>query len=110
MVESRGARACRMVAMQRVLVTAGASGIGREIVRAFAGAGARVAVLDIDADALSNLEAELPAVVAGRWDLGGLPQIEAAVPRAIEALGGLDVLVNNGGIAGQTLPVEQVSP
>jgi len=96
--------------MQRVLVTAGASGIGREIAHAFAGAGARVAVLDIDADALSNLQAEVPTIITGRCDLGELAQIEAAVPRAIEALGGLDVLVNNGGIAGQTAPVEQVSP
>jgi len=96
--------------MQRVLVTAGASGIGREIAHAFAGAGARVAVLDIDADALSNLQAEVPTIITGRCDLGELAQIEAAVPRAIEALGGLDVLVNNGGIAGQTVPVEQVSP
>jgi NAD(P)-dependent dehydrogenase (short-subunit alcohol dehydrogenase family) len=69
-----------------------------------------VAVLDIDADALSKLQVELPAVIAARCDLGDLAQIESAVPRAIEALGGLDVLVNNGGIAGQTAPVEQVSP
>jgi NAD(P)-dependent dehydrogenase (short-subunit alcohol dehydrogenase family) len=96
--------------MQKVLVTAGASGIGREMARAFAGAGAQVAVIDIDTAALSKLRSELPDVIAESCDLGELAQIESAVPRVIEALGGLDVLVNNAGIAGQTAPVEQVSP
>jgi len=99
-----------MARMQRVLITAGASGIGREIARAFSAAGAKVAVVDIDAAALATLQTELPAVIAEGCDLGELGQIEAVVPRVIEALGGLDVLVNNGGIAGQTAPVEQVSP
>jgi NAD(P)-dependent dehydrogenase (short-subunit alcohol dehydrogenase family) len=96
--------------MQKVLVTAGASGIGREMARAFAGAGAQVAVIDIDTAALSKLRSELPDVIAESCDLGELAQIESSVPRVIEALGGLDVLVNNAGIAGQTAPVEQVSP
>lgn len=99
-----------MIRMQKVLITAGAYGIGREIARAFSDAGAKVAVVDIDSAALTKLQAELPAVIAENCDLGELQQIEAVVPRIIEALGGLDVLVNNGGIAGQTAPVEQVSP
>jgi NAD(P)-dependent dehydrogenase (short-subunit alcohol dehydrogenase family) len=96
--------------MQRVLITAGASGIGREIARAFSAAGAKVAVVDIDAAALATLRTELRDGIAESCDLGELGQIEAVVPRVVEALGGLDVLVNNGGIAGQTAPVEQVSP
>ena len=96
--------------MQKVLITAGASGIGREIARGFADGGARVAVINIDAAALDELRTELPAVIAENCDLGELAQIESVVPRVIEALGGLDVLVNNGGIAGQTAPVEQVTP
>ncbi len=96
--------------MQRVLITAGASGIGRELARAFAGAGARVGVVDIDESALAALRAELPGLVAGHCDLAELAQIEREVPRLIVALGGLDVLVNNAGIAGPTAPVEQVTP
>ena len=84
-----------MLVMQRVLITAGAAGIGREIARAFVGAGARVCVLDIDATALAALRVELPAVTVEVCDLAELAQIEAVVPRAIAALGGLDVLVNN---------------
>ncbi len=96
--------------MQRVLITAGASGIGREIARAFADVGAKVGVIDIDAEALVALRNERAGLVAELCDLGELAQIEDAVPRVIAALGGLDVLVNNAGIAGPTAPVEQVKP
>jgi NAD(P)-dependent dehydrogenase (short-subunit alcohol dehydrogenase family) len=104
---------CRSVhdeRMQKVLITAGASGIGREIARAFKDSGANVAVIDIDAVALHKLREDWPAMIAESCDLGELAQIELVVPRVIEALDGLDVLVNNGGIAGPTAPVEQVTP
>jgi len=96
--------------MQRVLITAGASGIGRELARAFTGAGARVGVVDIDGAALAALRAELPAVIAEICDLAELAQIERVIPRVIDTLGGLDVLINNAGIAGPTAPVDQVKP
>jgi len=96
--------------MQKVLITAGASGIGREIARAFAAAGARIAVIDIDAAALSSLRGEVRGLITEICDLGDLPQLEVAVSRAIATLGGLDVLVNNAGIAGPTAPVERVLP
>ena len=99
-----------MRAMKRVLITAGASGIGRAMVRAFARDGARVAVIDIDSDALGKLRAELPAVLTESCDLADLAQLEGAVRRAIAALGGLDVLVNNAGIAGPTTSVEAYPP
>lgn len=96
--------------MQKVLVTAGASGIGREIARAFVRAGARVAVVDIDAAALDSLLAEIPGLAGEICDVGDLNHIEAVVPRMISTLGGLDVLVNNAGIAGSTAPVEEYDP
>lgn len=99
-----------MSTMQKVLVTAGAAGIGREIVRAFAAAGARVCAIDIDSDALMALREELPAVATDVCDLADLRSIEAVVPRAIGALGGLDVLVNNAGIDGPATPVELYDP
>lgn len=95
---------------QRVLVTAGASGIGREIARAFATGGARVFVCDIDEAALETLRKELPGVATMRCDLSKRAGIEAMVPSALQSLGGLDVLVNNAGIAGPTAPIEQVPP
>jgi NAD(P)-dependent dehydrogenase (short-subunit alcohol dehydrogenase family) len=96
--------------VQRVLVTAGASGIGREIVRAFAAQGAKVFVCDIDVPALEALAKELPGIAAQTCDMGSRAEIERMVPAAIEALGGLDVLVNNAGVAGMTLPVELYPP
>jgi len=97
-------------AMKKVLITAGASGIGREMVRAFSKEGARLAVIDIDVAALNALRAELPEVIVETCDLAELRQLEAAVARVLAALGGLDVLVNNAGIAGPTAPVERVQP
>ncbi len=95
---------------QRVLVTAGASGIGREIARAFATGGARVFVCDINDAALEALKKELPGVDTMRCDVSERAEIERMVPVALQSLGGLDVLVNNAGIAGPTVPVEEVPP
>lgn len=95
---------------QRVLVTAGASGIGREIVRAFASIGAKVFVVDIDADGLSALAEEIPGLRIAVCDMARRADIERMMPEAVEALGGLDVLVNNAGIAGPTAPVEDYDP
>src|SRR5580704_18515856 len=95
---------------QRVLITAGATGIGREYVRAFAANGARVFVSDIDSKALDALAREVNGLVTGTCDNSKRSDIEAMVPAAAEALGGLDVLLNNAGIAGPTTPVEKTDP
>jgi NAD(P)-dependent dehydrogenase (short-subunit alcohol dehydrogenase family) len=96
--------------MQKVLITAGAAGIGREMARRFAGAGARVAVIDVDVAGLADLGRELPAITTDVCDLADLAQIERSVPRCLAALGGLDVLINNAGIAGPTSRVEHYDP
>src|SRR5438874_13279493 len=95
---------------QRVLVTAGAAGIGREIARAFAAQGAKVFVCDIDAKALDAVAQEINGAVTKVCDISKRADIEAMVPFAAEALGGLDVLVNNAGISGPTAPVEEINP
>jgi NAD(P)-dependent dehydrogenase (short-subunit alcohol dehydrogenase family) len=95
---------------QRVLVTAGASGIGSEIARAFHQNGAAVFVCDVDAGGLAELERELPGLHATKCDIGNRADIEQMIPAAVSVLGGLDVLVNNAGIAGPTAPVEQYDP
>jgi len=95
---------------QRVLITAGAAGIGREFARAFAAQGARIYTCDIDEAGLAALAKEIPGLVARRCDMARRAEIERMVPEAIAALGGLDVLINNAGVAGLTLPVEQYPP
>jgi NAD(P)-dependent dehydrogenase (short-subunit alcohol dehydrogenase family) len=96
--------------MRRVLITAGASGIGHEIARAFAAEGAQVFVCDLDKQGLSALSQEIPGVQTAVCDMSRRGDIERMVPAAVAALGGLDVLVNNAGIAGPTAPVEETDP
>src|SRR5688572_5776484 len=95
---------------QRVLITAGAAGIGREIARAFAATGAKVFVCDIDAAGLERLAQEIPGVITATCDVADRVQIERMMAAGVAALGGLDVLVNNAGIAGPTAPVAETSP
>ncbi|MGA2565460.1 MAG: SDR family oxidoreductase [Pseudolabrys sp.] len=95
---------------QRVLITAGAAGIGREFARAFAATAAKVFVCDIDEAALAAIAKEIPGLIARRCDMAVRAEIERMVPEAVKALGGLDALINNAGIAGLTLPVEQMPP
>jgi len=89
----------------RVLVTAGGAGIGRVIARSFADHGARVHVCDVDETALR--QANLPYTVA---DVAKLPDVDRLFSDVERKLGGLDVLVNNAGIAGPTARVEDIRP
>jgi NAD(P)-dependent dehydrogenase (short-subunit alcohol dehydrogenase family) len=95
---------------QKVLITAAASGIGLEIARAFLAANAKVFITDINAGALETAAKELPGVMKGVCDNSKRADIEAMIPTAVGALGGLDVLVNNAGIAGPTASVETADP
>lgn len=92
----------------RVIVTAGAAGIGREIALAFREEGAEVWVCDVDAAALADMAAL--GVGAAACDVTDRPQVAAFFAQATGALGGLDVLVNNAGVAGPTAPVQDVAP
>lgn len=90
----------------RVLITAGANGIGLAIAQAFQEAGAHVHVCDIDEQAL----AALPEGIT--YTQADVSQ-EADVDRLFEDaahLGGLDVVVNNAGIAGPTASIEDIDP
>jgi len=93
----------------RVLVTAGAAGIGREIVRALVGDEARVHICDIDAAALEDAQRE-HGVTTSVTDVADLAQVERLFADVSKQLGGLDVLVNNAGIAGPTGRVESIAP
>ncbi len=93
---------------QRVVVTAAASGIGRVIAQAFHERGAKVAICDVDRARLDNAGIELPNAFVQAADVADPAQV-AAFFRSVEtALGGVDVLVNNAGIAGPTANVEDV--
>jgi NAD(P)-dependent dehydrogenase (short-subunit alcohol dehydrogenase family) len=93
----------------RVMVTAGASGIGQVITETFASAGARTYICDVDADALDRFARERPDVGAMVADVSSPDAVDALFDAAGAFLGGLDVLVNNAGIAGPTAPVENIT-
>jgi 3-oxoacyl-[acyl-carrier protein] reductase len=86
----------------KVLVTGGASGMGRHFVLELAKAGADVAFCDLNADGIKAVEAEaanLPGKVAGfEANVADEDSVIALINNAHEAMGGLDVLVNNAGI------------
>lgn len=94
----------------RVLVTAGADGIGREVARAFVGEGAKVHVCDVDERALAQLKQSDPRITQSRADVADRNDVERLFEEAVGVLGGLDVLVNNAGIAGPTGRVEDIAP
>jgi NAD(P)-dependent dehydrogenase (short-subunit alcohol dehydrogenase family) len=91
---------------QRVLITAGAGGIGRAIVRAYVDAGARVHIADVDTEALGRITAGSDAVSGTAGDISKAADVARIIADVQEHLGGLDVLVNNAGISGPTAPVE----
>jgi NAD(P)-dependent dehydrogenase (short-subunit alcohol dehydrogenase family) len=97
------------LAGKRVLVTAGGDGIGLEIVRAFAGAGSKVLTCDIQSESLARLAKDMPAVHSCLADVSREQEVASMFDLVDQKLGGLDVLVNNAGIAGPTGGVETLS-
>jgi len=90
----------------RVVVTAGAAGIGLAIARTFRDHGAQVHVCDVDDKALAKLDHDIHQT---RADVAKVADVERLFADAQRTLGGLDVLVNNAGIAGPTAKVEDIA-
>ena len=95
---------------RRVVLTAGAAGIGRVTLQTFVEAGARVVTCDVDQQALDRLRGELPSVAAIPADVAAPAEVDRLFEVALEQLGGLDVLINNAGIAGPTGRIEEIAP
>ena len=91
---------------QRVLVTAGAQGIGLAITEACAAAGAEVHVCDIDRELLAALQERLPGVHQSLADVSNESQVDAMFDEVKNRWGALDALVNNAGIPGPTARIE----
>jgi NAD(P)-dependent dehydrogenase (short-subunit alcohol dehydrogenase family) len=83
---------------QVALVTGAASGNGRGIAEKLLDEGARVALVDVNAEALEKVCAPYDGALAVVADVTDRASMEQAVATTVEAFGGLDVLVNNAGI------------
>ncbi|MGE5149222.1 MAG: SDR family oxidoreductase [Rhodospirillaceae bacterium] len=94
----------------RVLVTAGGSGIGRVIAETFTKAGARVHISDLEEKFLAQAKRSLPGVSQTLGDVAKLADVDRLFDEVQRSLGGLDVLVNNAGVAGPTAKVEDIRP
>lgn len=92
-----------------VLVTGAARGLGAELARAFAAAGARVAAIDVLYDELDNTIGAIVATgghaVPMQGDVTSPADVEAIVSRTEEGLGPIDVVVNNAGTLSVIAPV-----
>ena len=98
---------------KRVLVTGSGTGIGRGVALEFAKEGASVALHYAHSEAgarvaVEEITREGGEAKAFNADLGDLDQVQGLAARALDFLGGIDVLVNNAGIT-MTRPFEQVT-
>lgn len=87
-----------------VLITGAASGFGLAAARRFAAQGARLALSDLNPDAL----AEFDGAVIDRVNVADEDQIAAHIARVLNAYGQLDVAINNAGIGGSLGPITRI--
>jgi NAD(P)-dependent dehydrogenase (short-subunit alcohol dehydrogenase family) len=98
---------------EHAAITGAARGIGREIADALLAAGVNVAVNDVSQDALDEVAQDLGDrdgdLLTHQGDAADPDAMEGLIEDAVAAFGGLDILVNNVGIAGPTKPIEEIT-
>ncbi|MCS5592812.1 MAG: SDR family oxidoreductase [Gammaproteobacteria bacterium] len=95
---------------KRVVITAGAGGIGLAIANLLHQQGARLAICDVDNRALEDARAKLDNCIFMEADVSNDAQVDRFFDKVHDQMDGLDALVNNAGITGPTGHVEELSP
>lgn len=93
----------------RVLITAGAGGIGRAMTDVFQQAGARVHICDVVQSTLDDTLGAFPGVTGSIADVSKLDDVDRLFADVGKHLNGLDCLINNAGVAGPTGKVEEIA-
>lgn len=95
------------------VITGAGSGLGREFAQEMAKDGARIVVADINVagaeETVQLVTGQGGEAVAVEVDVASAASVQAMVQRAVEAFDALDILINNAGLVGETLPVAEVS-
>jgi len=94
----------------KVLITASATGIGFAVAKAFLESGAEVHICDINSEKLETCTRSLPGAGITCADVSDPAEVDKLFEEVASQLNGLDVLINNAGIAGPTAPIEDVDP
>lgn len=90
----------RGLGQKRVIVKGGASGIGFATASRFLEESAKVVVLDRDLEAGENLQTKLPGLGCFvPYDVSDFDQVQDGIEVCVQAMGGMDVLINNSGIS-----------
>lgn len=97
------------LAGKRVVISAGAGGIGRVTAERFLAEGALVFICDVDRAALAALEGHHPALFAAYADVSDSAQVGTFYDWVEAEAGGVDVLVNNAGVSGPTKMVDDIT-
>ncbi|EKX39060.1 hypothetical protein GUITHDRAFT_143855 [Guillardia theta CCMP2712] len=90
------------------VVTGGASGIGKAVVKAFLDAGACVVALDINPEVSTVFKS--PAFLGIKCDLTDAEAVKDALSTCAHCFGGVDILVLNAGILPKSAPIEEIEP
>ena len=95
---------------QRALITGAGSGIGKVMAQHFEKAGARIWICDADTNNLEQSLKENPDWNGTPCDVSDENQVAQLFKEMSDSFGGLEILVNNAGIAGPTAPMEEIDP
>ena len=93
-----------------VVIIAGASGIGREIARAYLGEDANVFVCDVSDELIAAFKKEFPDIYIEKTDVSEYAQVEAFFRSIGKQIDAIDVLINGAGIAGPTALLHDADP